>query len=111
MRKKKQEDLKDEHMTAKADRPVEKYGDANHQIKKARVNGMQSQAGEIMVKTIITQINVLQENETIYKTMMGGTKYQQKIDQLLNKIPGMGSTQEPDQIDLTKDNNNDEKCR
>ena len=58
-----------------------------------------------MVKTIITQINVLQENESIYKTMIGGTKYQEKIVQLIKKMPGMGSTQEPEQIGLTKDDN------
>ncbi len=48
----------------------------------------------------------LQENEAIYKTMMGETKYQETIVQLMNKMPGMGSTQEPELIDLTLDNNN-----
>jgi hypothetical protein len=106
LRKQKQVELKDECMAAKADCPVDKYGDADHQIKKARVDGMCSQAEEIMVKTIIAQINLLRENEAIYKTMMGETKYQEKIVQLMNKMPGMGSTQEPESIGLTLDNNN-----
>ena len=39
---------------------------------------------------------------------MGETKYQEKIGQLMNKMPGMRSTQEPEPIDLTLDNNNED---
>ena len=35
--------LEGERAVAKADRPVEKYGDVDHHIKKIRVEGMQSQ--------------------------------------------------------------------
>jgi hypothetical protein len=38
--------------------------------------------------------------------MMGKTKYQEKFVRLMNKMPGIGSTQEPEPIDLTLDNNN-----
>ena len=82
-------------MAAKADCPVDKYGDADHQIKKARVDGMCSQAEDIKVKTIISQINFLRENKAIYKSMMGAAKYQEKMVQLMNQMPGMGETEMP----------------
>ena len=44
LRKQKQVELKDERVAAKTDCPVEKYGDIDHQIKKAGVNEMHSQA-------------------------------------------------------------------
>ena len=37
---------------AKSDRPVEKYGDVDHQLKKVRLSGMQAHAEKIMVDTI-----------------------------------------------------------
>jgi hypothetical protein len=56
---------------------------------------MRSQAEDIKVKTIIAQINVLRENEAIYKSMMGAAKYQEKMVQLMNQMPGMGETEMP----------------
>jgi hypothetical protein len=77
LRENKQHKLLEERKAAKAERPIEKYGNVDHQIKKARVDGMRSQAEDIKVKTIIAQINVLRENEAIYKSMMGAAKYQE----------------------------------
>ena len=95
LRENKQHELREERKTAKADRPIERYGDVDHQIKKARVDGMRSQAEDIKVKTIIAQINVLRENEAIYRSMMGAAKYQEKMVQLMNQMPGMGETEMP----------------
>ena len=51
---------------AKADRPVgkdvQKYGDVDHQIKKARVDGMHSQVTKNQIDAIVQQIKVMQEN-------------------------------------------------
>ena len=44
---------------AKSDRPVEKYGDVDHQLKKVRLSGMQAHAEKIIVDTINTQIKKL----------------------------------------------------
>ena len=95
LRENKQHELREERKAGKAERPVEKYGDVDHQIKKARVDGMRSQAEDIKVKTIIAQINVLRKNEAIYKSMMGAAKYQEKMVQLMNQMPGMGETEMP----------------
>ena len=75
IRANKEHEIREERSAAKAARPIEKYGDVDHQIKKARVDGMRFQAEDIKVKTIIAQINVLRENEVIYKSMMGSDKY------------------------------------
>ncbi len=43
----------EEWAVAKANCPVEKYGDVDHQIKKARVEGMKSQVEKNIVKSFI----------------------------------------------------------
>jgi len=48
---------------AKSDRPVEKYGDVDHQLKKVRLSGMQARAEKIMVDTVSTQIKNLKEKK------------------------------------------------
>ena len=48
-----------EHTIAKSDRPVEKYGDIDHQLKKVRLSGMQAHAEKIIIDTINTQIKKL----------------------------------------------------
>jgi hypothetical protein len=57
----------------RADRPVEKYGDVDHQLKKIRVEGMQSQvlknradAIKTNVDAIRTQIELMQQMESVY---------------------------------------------
>ena len=52
LRENKQHELWEERKAGKAERPVEKYGNVDHQIKKARFDGMRSQAEDIKVKTI-----------------------------------------------------------
>ena len=51
-----------ERSVAKSERPVEKYGDVDHQLKKVRLSGMQAHAEKIIVDTISTQIKNLKEN-------------------------------------------------
>lgn len=72
----------------------------------ARVDGMRSQAEDIKVKTIIAQINVSCKNEAIYKSMMGDAKYQEKMVQLMNQMPGMGETEMA--VDLSQSQNKDD---
>ncbi len=103
--------MADEQATAKAARPVEKYGDVDHMLKKVRVNGMHSQIEKKLVKSIVSQINIKRHNEEIYKSMLGKIKYQEKTVQLMNKLPGLVTTDKgvAETIDMTKgdEDNND----
>ena len=49
----------------------ERYGDVEHQLKKARVVGMQAQAEKISIETIQTKLKLLRENADVYKSMHG----------------------------------------
>jgi hypothetical protein len=62
-----------ERAIAKSDRPVEKYGDVDHQLKKVRLSGMQAHAEKIMVDTISTQTQIknLKENADVYNSVHG----------------------------------------
>ena len=89
-RKKKAEMISDERAAAKAARPVEKYGDVDHEMKKVRVDGMRSQVEKNIVEAIVSQINVMRDNAEIYIAMFGEEKYREKVGQLMNKLPGLG---------------------
>ena len=77
-RNRKEKALEVERAITKADRPVEKYGDVDHQIKKFRVEGMQSQvlknrvdAIKTHVDAIRTQIELMQQMESVYRIDRG----------------------------------------
>ncbi len=97
--------MANERAIAKAACPVEIYDNVDHQLKKARVDGMHSQVEKNLVESIVLQINVRRQNEEIYKSMLGVTKYQEKIVQLMNKLPGLANMDNVvrDTIDMTKD--------
>jgi hypothetical protein len=95
-RGRKEKALEDERAAAKADRPVEKYGDIDHQIKKIQMEGMQLQvlknradAIRISVDAIRTQIELLKQMEGVYVRRMGQEKYDNMIVLLMNQLPGM----------------------
>ncbi len=78
---------------------MEKYGDVDHQIKKIRVEGMQSQvlknhpdAIKARVDAIRTQIELMQQMESIYVRRMGQDKYDDMIVSLINQLPSMKSS-------------------
>jgi len=64
---------------AKSYRPVEKYGDIDHQLKKVRLSGMQGHTEKIMVDTISTQITNLKENADVYKSVHGEKAYNELL--------------------------------
>ncbi len=87
----------EERSIAKAARPVEhgpveRYGDVDHQMKKARVDGMQFQGDEIATNTIVKQIQVMRKNADVYKATMGEAKYNEQLVALINRMPGMTAT-------------------
>ena len=93
-RGRKEKALEVEHAVAKADRPVEKYGDVDHQLKKIRVEGMQSQvlknsvdAIKTNVDAIRTQIKLMQKMESVYVGKIGQSKYDDMIVSPINQLP------------------------
>ncbi len=111
-RKNKAQVLADEWATAKMEHPVEKNSDIGYQIKKAWVNGMRSQVEKNLVESIVTQINVMQQNEQIYKSMLGKTKCHEKIIQFMNKLPGLTTTDKmAETVNMTKNDDDDNNLR
>jgi hypothetical protein len=69
----------------------ERYGDVEHQLKKARVVGMQAQAEKISIETIQTTLKLLRENADVYKSMHGEGLYNKMVLDLINKMAGSTS--------------------
>jgi len=70
-----------------------------HQLKKNRVEGMQSQvlknradAIKTNVDSIRSQIELMQQMENVYVLKMGQTKYDGMIVSLINQLPSMKSS-------------------
>jgi hypothetical protein len=98
-RERKEKALGGERAAAKADRPVEKYGNVDHQLKKVRVEGLQSQVAKNRADAIKThvdairaQIDMMQQMESVYVRKMGQDKYDDMIVLLMNQMPGMETT-------------------
>jgi hypothetical protein len=66
----------------------ERYGDVEHQLKKARVVGMQAQAEKISIETIQTKLKLLRENADVYKSMHGEEIYNKMVVDLINTMSG-----------------------
>jgi hypothetical protein len=77
-----------ERVVAKSERPVEKYGDVDHQLKKVKLSGMQAHAEKIIVDTISTQIKNLKENVDVYKSVHGERAYNKLLVSLISKMTG-----------------------
>ena len=84
---------KRESKESKAERIVggERYGDVKHQLKKARVVGMQAQAEKISIETIQAKLKLLRENANVYKSMHGEELYNKMVVDLINKMTGSTS--------------------
>jgi uncharacterized protein YlbG (UPF0298 family) len=76
---------------------MEKFGDVEHQIKKARVDGMRSLIDKNKVDALVSQMNMLQQMKDVNVGIMGQEKYQAKLVHLMNQMPGMDekSPEEP----------------
>jgi hypothetical protein len=100
VREKKKEETEKERSAAKAQRPikvtqqngtvvVEKYGDVDHEAKKAKVDGMRSVIDKNRVDAITSQISVMRSLEEIYVARMGREEYERRLVNLVNQMPGM----------------------
>ena len=106
-RKVKKAALEEVRAVAKAARPVgkgvEKLGVVDHQIKKARVDGMRSQVAKNQIDAIVQQIKVMRENEEILVGVHGKKEYDRMIAALVIKMPGVEqvvSRKQPPLVDL-----------
>ena len=68
---------------------LEKYGDIDHQSKKAKVDGMRSVIDKNRVDAIMSQISVMRGLEEIYVGRMGRDEYERRLVDLANQMPGM----------------------
>ena len=104
VRDKSNKKLVKERAAARAERPVnivqangsvvvEKYGDVDHQAKKARVEGMRSVIDKNRVDAIVSQIAVMRQTEDLYVKRMGREKFEQQMVNLVNQMPGMEKVQ------------------
>jgi hypothetical protein len=100
VRGKKKEETEKERSAAKSQRPikvaqpdgtivVEKYGDVEHEAKKAKVDGMRSVIDKNRVDAIMSQISVMCGLEEIYVGRMGREEYERRLVNLVNQMPGM----------------------
>jgi uncharacterized protein YlbG (UPF0298 family) len=78
----------DKRVLAKRERAVEKYGNIDHQMKKARVVRMQAHVEKILVDTTQTQIKNLRENADVYKSVHCEQGYNKLLVSLINTITG-----------------------
>ena len=67
------------------------YGDVKHQLKKARVEGMQTKAEKIAIETIQTKLKLLRENADVYKLMHGDDLNNKMVVELIYKMTGSTS--------------------
>jgi hypothetical protein len=81
--------LEEERVVQKANWPVERYGDVDHQMKKVKVVGLQSVVKKNQVDAIVSQIDVMQRMKDMYVKIMGHKKYDEKIVALMNQMPRM----------------------
>jgi hypothetical protein len=98
----------DKRALAKNNRPVEKYGNIDHQMKKARVVGMQAHAEKILVNTIQIQIKTLSKNTDVYKSIHGKQGYNELLVSLINKITGSNQNDSHDSTVSLLDENQEE---
>ena len=101
VRENKTKETAKERSAAKAQRPIaveqpngtvvvlEKYGDIDHQLKKAKVDGMRSVIDKNRVDAIMLQISVMRGLEEIYVGRMGRDEYERRLVDLANQMPGM----------------------
>jgi hypothetical protein len=100
VREKKMKETENERSAVKAQRPIgvvqpdgtvalEKYGDVDHQPKKAKVDGMRSVIDNNRVDAIMSQISVMRGLEEIYVGRMGRDEYERRLVNNANQMPGM----------------------
>ncbi len=100
-RKVKKAALEEVRAVGKAARPVEKgvakYGDVDHQIIKARVDGVHSQVTKNQIDAIVQQTKVMWENKDILVGVHGKEEYNSMIVAFVVNMPGVEQVVSPNE--------------
>ena len=89
-REERRSSIQGEREHARRQRTIDKNSDVDHQLKKARVVGMQAQAEKIAIDTIQTKIWLLRENVDVYRSVHGEQRNNEMLVALINKMTGTG---------------------
>ena len=92
-RKNKEKTLNEERVMGKASCPVKTHGDVEHQIKKARIQGMHLHVAKIGIDAIIAQVSALRENKDVLIEALGREQFDAQIVHLLGQLPGLPKIQ------------------
>ena len=68
---------------------IEKYGDVDHQAKKANMDDMCYTIDKNKVDAIMSQMSVMRQLEDVYVNKLGRDEYECQLVQLANQMPGM----------------------
>ena len=93
MRLEKADDIAVACAAAKTTRPV-LHGDVEHKMKKARIEGMNSQIDKNNIANIFEQIKMMKDQEEMLVMAYGRDTYQSMVLGLMNGLPGLKKQQE-----------------
>ena len=94
MRLEKAEEISEACAVAKTMRPVT-HGDIENQMKKARVEGMNSQIDKNNIATIFEQIKMMRDQKEMLVMAYGRDTYKSMVLGLMNGLPGLKKQQLP----------------
>ena len=106
MRLKKAQEISEARAVAKMMRPVVPHGDVEYQMKKARVEGMNSQIDKNNIANIFKQNKMMKDQEEMLVMAYGRDTYKLMVLGLMNGLPGLKKQQLPQ--DETGSNGNGE---
>ena len=94
MRLKKAEEISEAHAVAKTMRPVTR-GDVEYQMKKARIEWMNSLIDKNNIANIFEQIKIMKDQEEMLVMAYGRDTYKSIVLGLMNGLPGLKKQQLP----------------
>jgi hypothetical protein len=106
MRLEKAGEITEARAAAKTARPVT-HGDIEYNMKKARIEGMNSQIDKNNIANIFEQIKMMKDQEEMLVMAYGRDTYKSMVLGLMNGLPGLKKQQLP-QEDKTGGDSDDE---
>ena len=110
MRLEKAEEISEAHAVAKTTRPVT-HGDVEYQMKKARIEWMNSLIDKNNIANIFEQIKMMKDQEEMLVMAYGRDTYKSMVLGLMNGLPGLKKQQLPQDktgSEDSDDENNDD---
>jgi hypothetical protein len=107
MRLEKSGEITEARAAAKTARPVT-HGDIEYKMKKARIEGMNSQIDKNNIANIFEQIKMMMDQEEMLVMAYGRDTYKSMVLGLMNGLPGLKKQQLPQTGGDSDDENNDD---